>query len=70
MQDNAFITGKRKAIITREANNKYCKYCHVEATINHILHSCPINKKVQMETHDMVCLEIVVTLLKVEFLSD
>ena len=63
MQDNAFITGKRKAIITREANNKYCKYCHVEATINHILHSCPINKKVQMETHDMVCLEIYNSLL-------
>ena len=58
MQDNAFITGPRKAKIYNDSQKGICPYCKVPATIPHILHTCIVNKKSQLEKHDYICTEI------------
>ena len=46
LQENAIITGNRKSKITGNEGDKYCKYCGDKiASINHILFSCPLQKK-------------------------
>ena len=53
MQEGTTLNGSRKAIVKQTNVSKYCKYCPgMVATINHILLSCVINKKRQIQKHD------------------
>jgi len=66
MQENGMFTGKRKAAITKNKKDQYCKYCDHEqvASISHILLSCSVTKKRQIARHDYVCLEIYRRIIK------
>ena len=59
MQDNAMFIGSRKAAILKKPNAKYCYLCKDQiCTVNHILLTCPLTKKMQIARYDYICLFI------------
>ena len=59
IQENWIFIGTRNSMITKNVSNKYGKYCKgKEATINYILLSYGIMKKMQIEIHDFICKKI------------
>ena len=55
MQENGMFIGTRNSIITNNTSDKYCKYCKgKKATINYILLSYEIMKKMQIERHNFI----------------
>ena len=53
MQEGSTMNGNKRAQITGCTEKKYCKICkHRVATNAHILLSCPLNKKKQIQKHD------------------
>ena len=60
IQENALFLGARRAAITKDENLKYCYHCpqNLIVTIPHILLSCVITKKRQLQSHDCICMEI------------
>ena len=59
MKENGMFIGTRNSMITKNTSDKYYKYCKgKEATINYILLSCGIMKKMQIERHNFICKKI------------